>query len=111
MVGSLVRDLARSLAARGLAAEVVGASMVWAVNRAVDGEDPVGRAMSPGLRQAVACRPDEDGRLLWWWVWSGPTRDAPSEYEPLGPAADVEAAADRIVSVLRLDGVSPEATA
>ncbi|MEV5708884.1 hypothetical protein [Actinoallomurus sp. NPDC052274] len=110
MIGSLVRDLARTLAARGLVAEVVGASRVWAVNRAADGDDPVGAAMSPGLRQAVVCRPDEDGRLLWWWGWSGPTRDAPSEYEPLGPATDVEAAACRIASVLRLDGVVPEMT-
>ncbi|WP_252847400.1 hypothetical protein [Actinoallomurus purpureus] len=110
MIGPLVRGLAAALAGRGLAAETVGSHMVWAVNRAADGDDPVGAAMSPGLRQAVMCRPDEDGRLLWWWVWSGPTRDAPSEYEPLGPVTDVDTAADRIAAVLRLDGVAPEAT-
>ncbi|MCO5997392.1 hypothetical protein [Actinoallomurus rhizosphaericola] len=71
----------------------------------------MGGAMSPGLRQAVVCPPDEDGRLLWWWVWSGPIRDGPSEDEPLGLTADVEVAAHRIVSVLRLEGIRPEATA
>jgi hypothetical protein len=112
-VTPLISGLVRALTIRGLAAEAVGAAMVWAVNRAADpdGDDPVGAVMSPGLRQAVVCRADETGHLLWWWVWSGPTRDAPTEYEPLGPATEVDAAAVRIAAVLRLDGVVPETRA
>jgi hypothetical protein len=64
MIGPLVSGLATALVARGLAAESVGTHMVWAINRAADGDDPVGAAMSPGLRQAVVCRPDEDGRSM-----------------------------------------------
>ena len=45
--------------------------------------------MIPGLRHAVVCRADDAGALLWWWVWSGSTRDAPPEYQPLGPAAEI----------------------
>ncbi|WP_146779003.1 hypothetical protein [Actinomadura craniellae] len=62
-----------------------------------------GRALHPGLRQEVACRPaDEDGSLWWHWVWSGPTRDAPDELEPLRPADELTAVADKITAVLAL---------
>lgn len=100
------KELAVALSSRGLIAEIGGVDTVRAANR--DAEPPVDGAMSPGLRQAVVCRPDADGLLLWWWVWSGPTREAPREYEQLGPAADIDAAADRIVNVLRLDGTERE---
>lgn len=56
--------------------------------------------MSPGLRQEVACRPGEAGVLWWFWVWSGPTRQSPPEYEPLCPADQVERAAEWIARVL-----------
>ncbi|WP_146778722.1 hypothetical protein [Actinomadura craniellae] len=60
--------------------------------------------MSPGLRQDIAClRRDDAGGALWWhWVWSGPTRDAPGELEPLCPADEIETAAERITRVLAL---------
>ena len=103
-ITQFARMLTDALTRRGLSAESTGMGMVWAVNRAADpSDDPIAVTMSPGLRQLVVCRPGDDGRLIWWWVWSGPTRDAPPEYEPLGPAADIELAASRIANVLRLE--------
>lgn len=46
---------------------------------------------------------EHHGALWLHWVWSGPTRDAPAEYEPMVPADDVEEAARRIVNVLRIE--------
>jgi hypothetical protein len=111
VVSLLLDALAIALAQRGLVAEsfttrMVRAWMVWAKNGAADppGGDP--RAMmSPGLRQTVVCQPDDEGRLSWFWVWSGPTSEAPPELEYLGPAEYIAATADRIAHVLRLDGV------
>jgi hypothetical protein len=105
-IAQFARMLTDALTRRGLFAEGAGTGTVRAVNRAAaSSDDPIAVLPSPGLRQVVVCRPGDDGRLIWWWVWSGATREAPSEYEPLGPAADIEAAADRIANVLRLDGV------
>jgi hypothetical protein len=100
-----VELLVRALERRGFTAEAVGAATVRAANHAVGPAegDPLAASLSPGLSQTVLCRPGEDGRLMWWWVWSGPTREAPSEYEPLGPATEIDATADRIARVLRLD--------
>lgn len=105
-VTSSVNALVAALGERGLAAEAVGASMVRAANRAAD-PPPGAPGIGPGLWQTVTCRPGEDGRLAWWWMWAGPTRDAPPEYELLGPADDVRTAADRIARVLRLRDDAP----
>ena len=40
------------------------------------------------------------GSLWWHWQWSGPTRTAPPEHEPMVPTDDVEEAARRIANVL-----------
>ena len=112
-VATFVEGLTAVLADRGLIAEVFGARTVWAKNRAADppGADPRAVAMSPGLRQTVTCQPDDAGRLAWFWVWSGPTRDAPSELEYLCPAEHLDQAADRIARVLCLEGAGPELVA
>jgi hypothetical protein len=107
--------LAAALVERGLVAEVFGSRMVWAKNGAADppaGGDPLAlMMMSPGLRQTVVCQRDDSDRLAWFWVWSGPTRDAPPEHEYLGPAEYVDQAADRIARVLCLEGTDPEPVA
>ncbi|WP_345440195.1 hypothetical protein [Actinoallomurus vinaceus] len=53
------------------------------------------------MKQALALREYQDD-LYWHWVWPGPTRDAPPELEPMVPADDVDEAARRVVTVLRL---------
>lgn len=70
---------------------------------------PAGKALNPGLSQTVECSTAEaDGRLWWWWLWSGPTRDAPPELEPLCPADEIDLAADRIARVLAERGNDSE---
>lgn len=54
------------------------------------------------------CGTAGDGRLMWFWQWSGPTRESPPEYEPLGPADDIGHAAEMIARVLRITGEGPE---
>lgn len=110
-ITSVVDALVAALSERGLAAETVDDVTVRAANRAADPPPGVyGLAWpGPGLWQTVACRPDEGGRIAWWWVWAGATRDASPEYELLGPANDVRAAADRIARVLRLRDDTAEA--
>jgi hypothetical protein len=112
VVALLLEALTAALQDRGLVAEAFGARMVWAKNNAADPQSGDPRAaMSPGLRQTVVCQRDGKGRLAWFWVWSGPTREAPSELQYLGPAEHIGQAADRIARVLRLDGArSEEAT-
>jgi hypothetical protein len=111
-VALFLEALTAALADRGLIAEAFGARMVWAKNGAADppGGDPL-LPISPGLRQTVLCQRDDAGRLAWFWVWSGPTREAPSELEYLCPAEHIGLAADRIARVLCLDGVGPESVA
>jgi hypothetical protein len=46
-----------------------------------------------------------EGALTWFWQWSGPTRDAPPEYELLGPADATAEAGERICRVLSLASV------
>jgi hypothetical protein len=104
-----LRELETALTARGFTVRVEETrwSLV-AVNKAVepdDPRDPLAIAYgSTKLVQRVALATDATGALCWFWQWSGPTRDAPSEYEPLGPAAGIADAADRITRVLALAG-------
>ena len=51
------------------------------------------------MRQPFALR-DHQGALWWHWVWSGPTRDAPWELEPMVPVHQIEEASRRIANVL-----------
>jgi hypothetical protein len=99
-VTDLVEMLVDALTRHGLSAEPFGAAMVWATNREADppGDDARGVRMSPGLRQTVICRPDRDGRLGWWWVWT--SRDGEPEYEWFCPAGDIDKAANAIARVL-----------
>ncbi|GAA2456919.1 hypothetical protein GCM10010191_90580 [Actinomadura vinacea] len=96
------RALTTRLKASGLAVVVLGygAVRVWNPAGAPDPDDKRGQLMSHGLQQEVRCGRRADGRLWWFWVWSGPTRDAPPELEPLCPLEDVEMAAGLIVKVL-----------
>jgi hypothetical protein len=100
-VDALVTILSR----RGLTARAQRGAIVGVENRAAcpDENDRVAQALYPGLRQEIACAPLNGTGPLWWhWVWSGPTRDAPSEWEPLVPIGELTAAADRIATVLAL---------
>jgi hypothetical protein len=109
VIESRLEALAAALAERGLIAEPFATKMVWAKNGAAEPQHSDPQAvMSPGLRQTVVCQPDDAGRLSWFWVWSGPTREAPSELEYLGPAELITETADRIARVLRLDGIGLE---
>jgi hypothetical protein len=54
------------------------------------------------MRQPLVLR-EHRGGLWWHWQWSGPTRDARPEYEPMVPANDVDEAARRIANVLHVD--------
>ncbi|MCO6010538.1 hypothetical protein NE236_36830 [Actinoallomurus purpureus] len=66
--------------------------------------DGVVEVRNPGdtrMTQPIVAR-EHQGALWWWWVWSGPTRDAPLEYEPMVPADDVDEAARRLSNVLRV---------
>ena len=100
----LAERLATALAARGLRARVSRGTWVLASNPA--GDPPDGdhdaKVLNPGLRQTVMCGADGDGRLMWFWQWSGPTRESPPEYEPLCAADDIAQAADKIARVLRI---------
>lgn len=56
----------------------------------------------PRMRQPLVLR-EHQGDLWWHWQWSGPTRGAPPEHEPMASVDDVEEAARRITNVLRTD--------
>lgn len=110
-IARFLKALTIALAGRGLIAEAFGARMVWVKNPAADppGGDPRAATMSPGLRQTIICQRDADsGRLAWFWVWSGPTRQSPQELEYLCPAEHIDHAANRITRVLCLDGTDAE---
>lgn len=97
----LTRKLAGHLRDRGLSADPVGANMVCVANRAADPTADAALArMSPGLSQAVLCRPGEDGELAWWWIWTARGEDP--EYEWLCPATEITTATDAIARVLAL---------
>ena len=96
-----IEALSRALVARKLEVHTQAGARVRAKNAATAGSGPAGEALNPGLSQTVECSTAEaDGRLWWWWLWSGPTRDAPPELAPLGPADEIDRAAARIARVL-----------
>jgi hypothetical protein len=100
-----MEDLAAMLRARGLTVRVHDrAGVVMVRNEAAEPDDPRGRIINPGLSQVVALSLHE-GALTWFWQWSGPTRDAPPEYELLGPADATAEAGERICRVLSLASV------
>lgn len=105
----LARRLATELAARGLRARALRGVCVEANNPVFDPpeDDRRATALNPGLKQTVMCGADGDGRLMWFWQWSGATRDSPPEYEPLCAADDIAQAADKIARVLRVAGEPP----
>lgn len=100
-VAVLVAMLVGALSDLGLSAEVFGASMIWAANRAADpppGSHPNAVRLSPGLRQVIQCRADDMGHLGWFWVWTSPG-EMPT-YEWFAAAVDIGAAAAKIARVL-----------
>ena len=64
-----------------------------------DGVVEVRNPQDPRMTQALMLR-EHQGARWWCWLWSGPTRHAPPEIEPMVPADDVEEAARRIANVL-----------
>jgi hypothetical protein len=98
-----LRELETALTARGFKVRVEPHS--WALvarNVAAEPEDPLGKHFAPALAQRVQVSTDDKGALNWYWQWSGPTRDAPPEYELLCPAAAIAEATERIARVLAL---------
>lgn len=94
-------ELGAALIARGLTVRVGNGGLI-AKNPAASATDsPLGKALNPGLSQAVALTGHGDGSMHWYWCWTGPTRDAPLETEYLGPASEIEPAAEKISRVLR----------
>jgi hypothetical protein len=105
-----VNALGEELMRRGFAVITRAGHMISARNRAADPPpgDARARLMSRGLIQPVVCGPREGDQELWWfWVWSGPTRDAPPEYEALCPAAEIDTAAEKIARVLAVRDEAP----
>jgi hypothetical protein len=95
----LIEMLLDELRLRGLSAEAFGANMVRAANRAAEPSHDDPRAtLSPGLRQTLICRPDEENRPGWWWIWIG--SDGDPEYEWLCPGVQPGTAADAVARVL-----------
>jgi hypothetical protein len=104
-----LRDLEVVLVARGLSVTVEeGYGSLVAANTAAgpnDPKDPLAIAYGPAkLMQRVVLARDEQDALYWYWQWSGPTRDAPPEYERLAPVAAIAETAERITRVLALAG-------
>ena len=65
----------------------------------LDGVVEVRDPRDPRMTQPLVLRERQDA--LWWcWQWSGPTRDAPPEHEPMVPVVEVYEAARRIANVL-----------
>lgn len=103
---SRLRELEAALEARGLTVRVE--EKHWSLiakNEAaqVDDPSPLARAYGPvRLNQRVQIAVDAVGEVGWYWQWSGPTRDAPGEYEFIAPVAGVEEVARRMARVLAL---------
>ncbi|WP_433179031.1 hypothetical protein [Actinoallomurus sp. CA-150999] len=89
-VRGLVLKLAPLLMRRGLNIEVCS--------------DGVVEVRNPGetrMTQPIVVR--EHQSAWWWhWQWSGATRDALPEYEPMVPVEDVDEAARRLANVLHV---------
>lgn len=102
-IKDLLLQLAAALMSSGLKVAVdPKRATVRAKHPAVIPDDnPVAKALAPGLVQTVALGA-HDGTLGWYWQWSGETRDSSPEYQLLGPAEDIPAAAEKIARVLRL---------
>jgi hypothetical protein len=102
-----LRDLEVVLAARGLRVTVEEdhGSLVAANTAAGPDEpkDPLAIAYGPAklMQRVVLARDEQDA---WYWQSSGPTRDAPPEYERLAPIAAIAETAERITRVLALAG-------
>ncbi|MEV0399120.1 hypothetical protein [Actinoallomurus sp. NPDC050550] len=89
---------------RDLVLEIAPLLMRQGLNITVgrDGSVEVQNPRDTRMKQPLVLR--EHQVSIWWhWVWSGPTGDAPPEYEPMVPANDVDEAARRIINVLLLD--------
>lgn len=105
---SRLRELETTLTAQGFKVDVE--EKFWslvATNEAATVADmsPLARAYGPlKLVQRVQVAVDGDGALGWYWQWSGPTRDAPGEYEYIVPVGEVEEVARRVARVLALEG-------
>lgn len=91
-------DIIKTAALR-LAPLLIRQGLNVAVGR--DGVVEVRNPRDSRMRQPLVVR-EHQGALWWHWVWSGPTRDAPPEHEPMVPADDVDEAARRIANVLTL---------
>jgi hypothetical protein len=105
---ALIAALSAALTDQGLEVQRQPRCQIRARNTSAAGIDPMGKALNPGLSQTVTFGTnDADGRVWWWWLWSGPTRDAPLEAELLCPADDVKTAARRISRVLALRESDP----
>jgi hypothetical protein len=59
---------------------------------------------NPGSRRMTQPIVVREHQSAWWWhwQWSGPTRDAPPEHEPMVPVEDVGEAARRLANVLHV---------
>jgi hypothetical protein len=63
--------------------------------------DPLAAAYGPvKLTQRVTLALNARGHLWWHWQWSGPTRGAPPEYQPLCLAQAIAEATERVTRVL-----------
>lgn len=99
----LARQLAPLLERHGLTVSVRRDGTIDVRNPAgYVAADPRALALHPGLEQRVTVW-ERAGELWWCWLWTGPTRDAPPEVEPMVPVGYVDEAARRILNVLRVD--------
>jgi hypothetical protein len=90
-------------AVRGLVLKLAPLLLRDGLNVAVrsDGVVEVWNPADTRMTQPIVAR-EHQGVLWWWWVWSGPTRDAPPEYEPMVAVEDVDEAVRRLANVLRV---------
>jgi hypothetical protein len=108
---SRLRELEAALVAQGFAVRIE--EKRWsliATNEAAKAVDPSPLAVAYGpvrLNQRVQIAVDEAHEVAWYWQWSGPTRDAPGEYEYIAPLADVKEVARRMALVLALAPPTP----
>lgn len=101
--------LSAALVSRGFKTKVdEHRPLIVAKNPAVMPEDdPIARALAPGLAQTVALG-TMNGTPGWYWQWSGETRGASPEYQLLAPLDEIDGAAEKIARVLRLVDDDPE---
>jgi hypothetical protein len=88
---------------RGLVLKLAPLLLREGLNVAVrrDGVVEVGNPGDTRMTQPIVVR-EHQGAWWWHWQWSGPSRDAPPEYEPMVPADDVDEAARRLANVLHI---------